>query len=304
MPKRLTEIVHSPHPCFSRRTFLASAAGLVLTASQLAPFRVANRVLAASGATLNIVAHEDDDLLFLSPDLLHAIQAGKTVRTIYITAGDAGSNSSYWLSRQSGEAAAYAQMSGVANSWIQTDAGIESHPIPLFTLADSPDVSLAFLHLPDGGHNGQGYASTNYESLQKLWTGAISIIHAVDGSSSYSKTTLISTLTRLMISFQPDHICTQDYVGCYGDGDHWDHHSVAYFVQAAVQHYTTPTCLTGYKDYSIARLPVNVTGADLLAKQQAFYTYAPYDSHICHSPSSCIGSNYEQWLPRQYTMNS
>src|SRR5207248_398797 len=144
-----------------------------------------------------------------------------------------------------------------------------------FTLADQRDISLAFLHLPDGGHNGQGYSSTNYESLQKLWTGAISTIHTVDGSSSYSKATLINTLIRLMVSFQPDQMCTQDYVGYYGDGDHWDHHSVAYFVQDARQDSPIPTFLTGYQDYSIARLPANVTGADLLAKQNAFYTYAP-----------------------------
>src|SRR5450755_2046678 len=40
---------------------------------------------AATGPTLTIVAHEDDDLIFISPALLHAIQAGATVRTVYLT---------------------------------------------------------------------------------------------------------------------------------------------------------------------------------------------------------------------------
>ncbi len=39
---------------------------------------------------LSIVAHEDDDLLFLSLDLPKRIQAGDSVRTIFLTAGDAG----------------------------------------------------------------------------------------------------------------------------------------------------------------------------------------------------------------------
>src|SRR5215475_11483965 len=43
-----------------------------------------------NGRSMNIVAHEDDDLLFLSPDLIHDIQSGRCVRTIFVTAGDAG----------------------------------------------------------------------------------------------------------------------------------------------------------------------------------------------------------------------
>ena len=53
---------------------------------------------AAKGPILTIVAHEDDDLIFISPDLLHAIQAGATVRTVYVTAGDDGMSASYWMS--------------------------------------------------------------------------------------------------------------------------------------------------------------------------------------------------------------
>ncbi len=37
-----------------------------------------------------VVAHQDDSLLFLSPDLLHDIQAGDCVTTVYVTAGDGG----------------------------------------------------------------------------------------------------------------------------------------------------------------------------------------------------------------------
>src|SRR5262245_24302675 len=67
-----------------------------------------------AGRTLTIVAHEDDDLLFTSPDLLAAIQAGRCVRTIFVTAGDAGAASWYWSGREDGARAAYAQMIGTA----------------------------------------------------------------------------------------------------------------------------------------------------------------------------------------------
>ncbi len=294
------------------------------------------------GTTLNIVAHEDDDLLFLSPDLLHAIQAGRNVRTVFLTAGDAGSDAAYWRGRESGMQAAYAQMCGVADAWTQTDAGIAGHPIPVFTLAGHPSVSLAFMRLPDGGFDGSGAPSTNHESLQKLWTGSIPTIHAIDGSSNYSKEALESTLISLISSFQPDQINTQDYVGTYGDGDHSDHHTVAYLVQAAVQQYTTPHSFTGYEAYSTSSRPANVSGTDLTAKQNAFYAYVPYDRLVWGVPqvltkfwkvsvgfrrnvallrsrvryalksvvyrfistSPCVYTGYSVWLRRQYTVGS
>lgn len=235
------------------------------------------KTLTSNSTTLNIVAHADDDLLFLNPDLLHAIQAGHNVRTLFLIAGDSGMNKEHWQSRELGAQAAYAQMCGVANAWHQTDAGIAEHPMPVFTLADYPTVSLAFMRLPDGNIDGSGFASTNHTSLQKLWTDSISTIGTIDGSSKYSKETLISTLTDLISSFQPEQIVTQDYTGTYGDGDHSDHHSVAYFVQSAAQHYTTPHSLIGYEGYTTSSRPANVTRADLVAKQDAFYAYAHHD---------------------------
>ena len=289
---------------------LVACAGVIIASLILVPFisiknASTKNALAAScqGATLNIVAHEDDVFLFLSPDLLHDVQAGRCVRTVFVTAGDGGIAASYWQGRETGAKAAFAEMSGVANSWTQTDAGVIGHPIPLFTLSGNPNVSLAFMRLPDGNNDGSGYASNNFESLEKLWNGGISTIHAVDGSSSYSKAALTSALTSLMSSssFQPDQIHTQDYVG--GDGDHSDHLTTANFAKAAQQQYTTSHDFTGYYDYSTASLPANVSGVDLTAKQNAFFAYAQYDSHVCSSVSDCSGSEYGAWLQRQYTLS-
>lgn len=63
----------------------------------------------AATQTLNIVAHQDDDLLFLSPDLINDIASGRSVRTVFLTAGDAGNGRDYWISRQAGSQAAYSK---------------------------------------------------------------------------------------------------------------------------------------------------------------------------------------------------
>ena len=301
---KLIALLQDPRYRFPRRTFLAAAgAGAIVANFKLSPFGFI--VSAAGGVTLNLVAHEDDDLLFLSPDLLHAIQAGRTVRTIYFTAGDAGNAQDYWSSRESGVAAAYAEMVGASNSWNQTDAGISGHPIPLRTLSGHSNISLAFIRLPDGNVDGSGFPSTNHESLMKLWQGTISTIHAIDGSSSYTKASLISTTASLISSFLPDQINTQDYVGTYSDGDHSDHYTTAYVAQAAVQQYITTHGFTGYQGYGIVALPANVTGADLTAKQNAYFSYAPFDVLVCQSVPACSNTGFgEMWLERQYTVGS
>src|SRR5436190_2190964 len=66
---------------------------------------------------LNVVAHQDDDLLFLNPSILRAIAHGRRVRTIYMTAGNI--EPGYWPLREQGELAAYAYMAGRPNQWTE-----------------------------------------------------------------------------------------------------------------------------------------------------------------------------------------
>jgi LmbE family N-acetylglucosaminyl deacetylase len=300
-------IVRSAHDAPERRSLIKRRSFLALIPLTYLVLRAGQSASAStSPATLIIIAHEDDDLLFFSPDLINVIQSGGNLTTIFVTAGDDGQGGSYWQSREEGSQAAYAEMVGVANSWTQQDAGVSGHPMPMYTLTGAPAISLIFMHIPDGNIDGSGFASNNYASLQDLWTGSISSIEAVDGSSSYTKSSLVSTLAGLMGTLQPDQILTQDYVGTYGGGDHSDHYSVAYFTQSAQQQYTKSHTLTGYLGYPIANNPANVSGTDLTAKQNAFYTYAAYDIEVayCSTQSGCAGTEYETYLERQYTVST
>ena len=256
-----------------------------------------------NGRTMNIVAFEDDDLLFLNTDILHDIEGGVCVRTVFVSAGDAGRTQSYWHGREAGSKAAYAEMAGVSDAWTSADAGIADHPMPVLTLTNDPTVSLVFMRLPDGGGDGSGFTSTGNESLQKLWQGDISQIDAVDGSSSYTKQQLIDTLAALMTSFGPDTVRTQDFLGSYGDGDHSDHHSTAYFVKAASPHDAGPHQLVGYLDNTITHQPPNLSQANQTAKQNAFFAYAPHDHDVCQGLSACQAHQPQvySWFSREYS---
>ena len=259
----------------------------------------------SAGSTMSIVAHEDDTILFQNPDLLHAIQAGQCVRIVFVTAGDDGLGEDYWMSREQGAEAAFAEMAGEPDTWNQSDAGISGHPMPLMTLAGNPNVSLVFMRLPDGNIDGSGFAPNESESLQKLYQDQIPLIAADDGSSSYTLSGLEATLQSLIKSFAPNRIFTQDYVGTYGDGDHSDHHTVAYLTREASEAYKTAThTLIGYMDYPTSTMPSNVTGSDYTQKLNAWLTYAPYDSQVCQTAAECNQTSYGLWIAAQYTVGS
>ncbi|MGZ6295092.1 MAG: PIG-L family deacetylase, partial [Candidatus Limnocylindrales bacterium] len=293
-----------PGRAVGRATGLAVAVLLVLGTQWLAsPGSIAAASGCPQGSTMNVVAHEDDDLLFLSPDLLHDVQGGLCVRTVFVTAGDAGNDADYWMSREAGSEAAYAEMAGVADIWTANDAGVAGHPMPLLTLNGLPRISLVFMRLPDGNLNGSGFGAYGNQSLQKLWLGQIGSVAAVDGSSGYSKNGLTGVLAQLMDDYQPDTIRTQDEVGEFGDGDHSDHHATAYFALAAHQQLTFAHQFISYADYETSGRTQNVFGADLTEKQDAYFTYARFDNAVCGSLDSCSSSDYGAWLGRQYVLD-
>ncbi|KAF9887695.1 hypothetical protein FE257_009648 [Aspergillus nanangensis] len=262
--------------------------------------------------TLNIVAHQDDDLLFLNPSIQHAIQSGLPTRTLFLTAGDAGQDPSYWNSRQSGSLTAYAQMANAANEWIVSDAGIANVPIPIYTLKHNPSISLGYLHLPDGGMDGNGYESTHYTSLQKLWEGRIGSIATVEGTGAsttvYTKAKLVSVLRELINGFAPERVNTLDFVGGFGGGDHPDHYATGLFAERAAKAATTREIISverevvGYMGYPVSEREANLEKRDLDFKRAVFYTYGAWDGVACSSAESCVGTQYESWLQREYTV--
>lgn len=262
-------------------------------------------------SVMNFVAHEDDDLLFMNPDLTHEIQAGYCVRSVYLTAGDAGHGEFYWLSREQGSEAAYDNMLGIspATIWIQRIVELSSHEF--ITVANPKGnfkISLIFMYLPDGNLNGQGFSSSGYESLVKLYSGQISVINSVDQQSYYTSAQLTAALSVLMSAFQATEINTQsDFISTQYP-DHSDHMTVSLFVKQAYQQYETQQYanqvvipIKFYIGYPVHQMPANVSGINLQEKEATFLAYAKYDGSTCQTLQQCLQiSTYEAYLTRQY----
>lgn len=288
-------------------TGLSATIGVVLTSG------VAGAATGASGqmespasrnpnGVMHIVAHADDTFLFLSPDAIVDVAKAAT-RIVFVTAGENVFGAAYWESREAGALAGLAKMAGLSNTWTIGTQALQGVSLVVATHATRPALQACFLRLPDGNYDGSGFPATNNQSLQGLWTGAIPSITTVDGAATYTQASLISLLTALMQYVNPKVVRTQDYVNPYSDGDHSDHHSVAYFVQAAFEAADLPkSSLVGYLGYPTKALPANISGKKLLAKATVFLTYAPYDGLVPQTATTLASSNYGSWVARQYTV--
>ena len=258
---------------------------------------------------MNFVAHEDDDILFMNPDLIHDIQAGRCIRTVFLTAGDAGVGEAYWIGRQRGAEAAYDSMMNKPNqTWVERIVEVKNNEyITVANPKGNKSISLIFLHLPDGNIDGTGFAVDNNESMQKLLTNKIGMIHTVDKSSNYTSAQLVAALVDILHTYQPTDIRSHSGHRGVQYRDHSDHISVASFVtksygqyKAAYPDVPVPT-VTYYLGYPIHGLAQNVSGKDLAQKTAAFIAFSKFDSAVCHSLEECNDkSTYGLYLTRQY----
>ncbi|MBS2551955.1 PIG-L family deacetylase, partial [Catenulispora sp. NL8] len=205
---------------------------------------------------LQIVAHQDDDLLFLNPDV-DLIKQGIATTTVYLTAGEANgavdgslTRTQFAAGRQAGSRAAYAALMGVADQW-QREVYTSStgQHAELATLVGTPGVRLIFLSLPDSGDTAYGAQG---QALPGLLLDRFPTIPTlvpdsgpVTSVSEYSKDALVQTLTELMEQFQPSLIRTldpqyaeQSWRGARNSGgDNLDHEAAARVTDLALRGY-------------------------------------------------------------------
>ncbi|MEV6304138.1 PIG-L family deacetylase [Actinoplanes sp. NPDC051861] len=278
-----------------RAVSFAGAVALALTSATPALMAAsADAAEVACARTLNVVAHQDDDLLFINPAISADLAAGRCVTTLFLTAGDAARGAAYWRSRELGAMAAYAQMTG-GTTWVEDSLMVSGRPVHRATL-EGTGVTLLFLRLPDrvGGWP--------LQTVQQLWLNPAAKVTALGSRQIYTRKAVMSVLTGVMAELEPEMIRTQDFHGTYGDGDHDDHHSAAYFTYAAQRRYAGKHGLAGYMGYGASKLPDNVSGAEYDSKVAAFMAYAPHDFHVCQAAEVCERGHYRGYFAHSVTV--
>lgn len=276
----------------------------------------------APSRVLSLVAHQDDDLLFINPAIVDAISSGASVKTVFLTAGAKTGDSVYYPAREAAARAAYARMAGAADAWTDVPG-----PVHEIALVARPDISLMFLRLSVSASEGGGVSPGSGANLQKLWLdddGAQppTVMTSIDGGHTYTKQQLLEALAVIIRRFHPDHVATLDDSGLFGRGDdpsgvriayaslpkecyfydHSDHYYSALFARAALAIAGEPATVTRHRGYNMANDAVNLDAKDSRAKMDAFEAYAEHDERI--ADKSPFGFLYDPWLRRQYLVGN
>lgn len=248
-----------------------------------------------------IVAHQDDDLLFMNPTISEAIDGDLPVTTVYLTAGDFGLGEEYWGAREAGVKAAYAHMAG-SDDWVDETVplgvGDTQFDVASSYLESHPDVRLYFLRLPDG-FSGTGSERYDFESLAKLWDGTDETATTVDDTNTFTGEQLSSTLTALMERHEPDQLHILDSVGENAALEHSDHFHSSEFANQAAQDYTQGATVLSYEGYATWGFEENVEGEALAETQEIFDIYAQFDPQVFGADGELLGA-YQEWVQREF----
>ncbi|WP_330330114.1 PIG-L family deacetylase [Streptomyces sp. NBC_00536] len=277
------------------------------------------------GSVLQIVAHPDDDLYFMNPDLRHSIATGHPVTTAYLTSGEAdgingdadgpagpgkatpppADKAAYAEARQNGIRAAYAQMAtgNRDSAWkrtvVTTAAGGHAEQDVLIA---EPSVQLLWLQLREAGNV---YADRP-DSLHGLWDGRVAHLESMLASGSpvrqgftYTKDQVVATIEGVLAMYKPTTVRAQDPTpGRYPDDkrytDHQDHFYGARFVQAALARYAAEVkdrphfAVQNYLGYINGSLPPVLDPRAAREKLDSLDTYAWLDrTNHCGSAAGC-----------------
>jgi LmbE family N-acetylglucosaminyl deacetylase len=268
--------------------------------------------LAPAAGDLFVVAHQDDDLLFMNPRIAERVRAGAPVAVAYLTAGDAGEGIAMLERRETGIRAAYAYMAAVPDVWTEEDVFFAGRPVRRLRLATT-NVSLYFFRLPDGNLAGDGFGQG---SLWQLYTGqrpTLALIHMPD--VTYDLSTLSNALRDLIVLVNPQELHTledSDTTLTSADlgfsTDHSDHVSTGRLILQAAMSVDVVPRISVYRGYTLTAEPSTLSPEVTADKIEVFRRFARF--YMCNAATdveACLNelgvgtSFYGPWFSRMYS---
>ncbi|KAJ3317698.1 hypothetical protein HDV06_001292 [Boothiomyces sp. JEL0866] len=219
--------------------------------------------------TLTFVAHQDDDLLFMNPDVASDEQAGYCVWIVYLTAGNIQKYDAmdYSNLRIEGARAAHARASKVPNSWQYEEMQFGGHALATNTL-DKTNTRLVFTFMPA--------ADGEITYLSKMYSNPKLVVQPIDGRTAYNRASFVKMLTAIVKYVKPDYIRVQNLQDFDTSVDHIDHLYGAHLANEASKGYP----VYSYIDYPIDSMPVNVDPYWIEEKTAIYTEYAKFDTEV------------------------
>lgn len=249
--------------------------------------------LAPAGA-LFVSAHFDDDLIFMQPELIAALNAGP-VTTVYAMSGDPV----YGLGRADRNfdfgQRAYASVVG-SSDWDCGYTLVAGSPAHHCRLRDRP-VSLIRLDIPDGGREGM-YDTSPLNLIEGRIT-EVPILGWAGGTAT--KDSIIDSFAELISVTKPDDIHALDLGGLHGY-DHSSHLFAAAFTFWGAARVGYTGTFHWHRGYNVGDSPISFDGAapDYEAARTMLGVFDACYFGCGPCGTSCVVEAHDIWLQRQY----
>lgn len=289
---------------------LAVAAGLAAVRGSARPVAVVTRqsiaqaalVLPAgctAGTLVTVVAHLDDDLLFVNPGIADHLQAGWCIVTVHVIGGADNSKFDYVLKRERAIRRTYARMAGVRNAWTESTVSIAGQPVHRMVLNAMPRVALYELRLPGAQVRG-GRAP-----LALLWDEGASISSypmGADGRGAvrYDRAALTATLGAILAHATRIYTLNPDTVPFL---EHPDHIYAARATREAARVAGVQVPIGYHLTYVSAGMPANLSAQATQMKRDQVATYFDMDGGNIGQ----VFGEYEwngNWVARRYVFGT
>jgi hypothetical protein len=239
--------------------------------------------------TLFLGAHNDDDFIFMEPDLEARLGTGSSTTIYATTAGPDGPN----LNLMEAAKVAYGTTVG-SQHWECGTIEIGALTAEHCRLRDRP-VSIVDLGLPDGGIPGD-----RPESLLHLIDGSMPHLDGYFGGSVDAES-VITVFADIYAATTPSAVQTLELAASHGR-DHSSHMfvgSIGFWAAARVG-YTGP--ITWNRGYNVEFEMPTLDEAQLAGARKILGYYEACADHCgpCGTSCSALDASHETWIARQY----
>ncbi|MFB9125971.1 hypothetical protein E2553_09925 [Paraburkholderia dipogonis] len=247
------------------------------------------------GTLVTVVAHLDDDLLFVDPAISERLDAGWCITTVHLIGGANGADFAYVQTRERASRLAYARMAGVPDEWLESNVTIAGKLVHQMVLKARPQVRLLELRLPGGAVRG------GRVPLGLLWEQHATISTYpmnADGSVrvKYDRDSLSATLKAMLAPATLIYTLNPDTVPFI---EHPDHIYSARITRHVAQTLGKGVPIVYHVTYPTGGWPGNLPAAEVQRKRDIVASYFSIDG----SESSHVFGEFQwdgNWISRRY----
>ncbi|REE20206.1 GlcNAc-PI de-N-acetylase [Paraburkholderia sp. BL27I4N3] len=250
------------------------------------------------GTLVTVVAHLDDDLLFVDPAISERLDAGWCITTVHLIGGANGADFAYVQTRERASRLAYARMAGVPDEWLESNVTIAGKLVHQMVLKARPQVRLLELRLPGGAVRG------GRVPLGLLWEQHATISTYpmnADGSVrvKYDRDSLSATLKAMLAPATLIYTLNPDTVPFI---EHPDHIYSARITRHVAQTLGKGVPIVYHVTYPTGGWPGNLPAAEVQRKRDIVASYFSIDG----SESSHVFGEFQwdgNWISRRYVVD-